>query len=163
MAADLTDEATQLIRGGIDRSQFEETAEALYLTSGYVYGSAAEAEAAFAGESDHYIYSRYGNPTVTAFEERLRLLEGAEACLATSSGMAAVFAALASQLSSGDRVVASRALFGSCHVIVTEILPRFGVEAVIVDGSNLEEWEAALRTPTQAIFLETPSNPPGWM
>ena len=153
------DEATNLIRGGHERSQFDETAEAIYATSGYVYSNAAEAEAAFAGEHDRYIYSRYGNPTVTTFEERLRLLEGAEACLATASGMAAVYASLACMLSAGDRVVGSRALFGSCHVILAEILPRMGVETVLVDGTSLDEWDAALVGGADAVFLETPSNP----
>ena len=152
-------DSTNLVRGGLERSGFDETAEAIFLTSGYVYGSASEAEAAFAGDVDRFIYSRYGNPTVAMFEERLRLLEGASACMATASGMAAVFAALASSVSSGDRVVASRALFGSCHVIVTEILPRFGVETVLVDGTDLDQWAAALDRPTDAVFLETPSNP----
>lgn len=158
-------EATILTRGGLARSPFDETAEALYLTSGYVYSSAAEAEAAFAGEKDRYIYSRYGNPTVTAFEERLRLLEGAEACTATGSGMAAVFASLASMVGAGDRVVGSRALFGSCHVILTEILPRFGVNTELVDGVSLDAWEQAITATgpdgatTKAVFLETPSNP----
>ena len=152
-------EATTLIRGGLNRTPFNETAEAIFPTSGYVYGSAAEAEAAFAGEADRFIYSRYGNPTVAMFEERLRLVEGAESCMATASGMAAVFASLASYLSAGDRVVASRALFGSCSVILTEILPRMGIDSVLVDGCELSEWEAALSVPTNAVFLESPSNP----
>ncbi len=152
-------EATNLVRGGLARSQFDETAEALYLTSGYVYGSAAEAEAAFAGEHERFIYSRYGNPTVATFEERLRILEGAEACMATASGMAAVFASLASLVKAGDRVVGSRALFGSCHVILTEILPRLGVETELIDGTSLSEWERALAGGAKAVFLETPSNP----
>jgi O-succinylhomoserine sulfhydrylase len=152
-------EATALIRGGLARSGFDETAEALYLTSGYVYGSAAEAEAAFAGDHDRYIYSRYGNPTVTMFEERLRLLEGAEACRATASGMAAVFAALACYVNAGDRVVGSRALFGSCYVILSEILPRFGVDTELIDGTSLDEWERALAAGAKAVFVETPSNP----
>ncbi len=152
-------EATNLVRGGLDRSGFDETAEALYLTSGYVYSSAAEAEAAFAGEHDRYIYSRYGNPTVSVFEERLRLLEGAEACMATASGMAAVFASLVSLVSAGDRVVGSRALFGSCHVILDEILPRLGVETELIDGTSIAEWERALAGGAKAVFLETPSNP----
>lgn len=124
-----------------------------------MYASAAEAEAAFSGETDRFIYSRYGNPTVAMFEERLRLVEGAEACMATASGMAAVFASLASFLSAGDRVVGSRALFGSCSVILNEILPRMGIESVLVDGCELDEWEAALSVPTKAVFLESPSNP----
>ncbi|RZV46750.1 MAG: O-succinylhomoserine sulfhydrylase [Acidimicrobiales bacterium] len=152
-------EETLAIRGGLQRSGFDETAEAIFATSGYVYGSAAEAEAAFAGEKDRFIYSRYGNPTVKMFEDRLRLLEGAEACLATASGMAAVFAALTSYVSAGDTVVASRALFGSCHVIISEILPRLGVHTVQVDGSDLEQWEHALRAGAKAVFFETPSNP----
>jgi O-succinylhomoserine sulfhydrylase len=150
---------TELVRGGLARSQFSETSEALYMTSGYVYESAEAAEAAFKGTDPRYIYSRYGNPTVGMFEERLRLLEGAEACRATASGMAAVFAALACQLKAGDRVVASRALFGSCHYIITEILPRYGVETVLVDGTDLDQWRDALKPGAQAIFLETPSNP----
>ena len=150
---------TELVRGGLTRSGFDETAEALYLTSGYVYGSAEEAEAAFKGQSERYIYSRYGNPTVGMFEERLRLLEGAEACRATSSGMAAVFASMMCQLRAGDRVVASRALFGSCHFIVAEILPRYGIETVLIDGTDLGAWERALAPGAACIFLETPSNP----
>ncbi len=152
-------EATNLVRGGLTRSQFDETSEAIYATSGYVYSSAAEAEAAFKGELDRYIYSRYGNPTVSVFEERLRLLEGAEACMATASGMAAVFAALACHVETGDTVVGSRALFGSCHVILDEILPKFGVETELVDGASLDQWEAALSNGAKAVFLETPSNP----
>ncbi len=152
-------EATNLVRGGLQRSHFDETAEAAYLTSGYVYSSAAEAEAAFAGEHDRYIYSRYANPTVSMFEERLRLLEGAEAAMATGSGMAAVFASLACYVGAGDRVVASRALFGSCHVILTDILPRMGVVTELVDGTSVDEWEAALTHGTKAVFLESPSNP----
>ncbi len=150
---------TELVRGGLTRSPFDETSEAIYMTSGYVYESAEQAEAAFKGKADHYVYGRYGNPTVTMFEERLRLLEGAAACRATSSGMAAVFASLMCQLQAGDRVVASRALFGSCHYIVTEILPRFGVETVLVDGRDLEAWERALAPGAKCVFLETPSNP----
>lgn len=150
---------TEVVRAGLDRSRFAETSEALYLTSGYVYDTAAEAEAAFAGEVDRYIYSRYGNPTVTIFEERLRMLEGAEACWATASGMAAVFASLACHLVTGDRVVASRALFGSCHFILTEILPQWGITTVLVDPTDLDQWAEALSRPTQAVFCETPSNP----
>ncbi len=152
-------EATSLVRGGLTRTSFDETAEAIFPTSGYVYSSAAEAEAAFAGDLDRFIYSRYGNPTVAMFEERLRLIEGAEACMATASGMSAIFASLASLLSAGDRVVGSRALFGSCSVILNEILPRLGVDSVLIDGTNLDEWAEALSTPAKAVFLETPSNP----
>jgi O-succinylhomoserine sulfhydrylase len=150
---------TRAVRGGLDRTRFAETAEALFLTQGYTYESAEEAEAAFAGELDRYVYSRYGNPTVSIFEERMRLLEGAADCFATASGMAAVFNSLAALLESGDRVVASRALFGSCFIILNEILPRWGVETVFVDGHELDQWEAALATPARAVFFESPSNP----
>ena len=150
---------TLAVRGGLVRSGFDETAEALFLTQGYVYETAAQAEAAFAGEVDHYIYSRYGNPTVRAFEERLRLLEGAEACFATATGMAAVFTSLAAFLRAGDRVVASRALFGSCFVILDELLPRWGISSEFVDGHDLAQWEKALSTPAHGVFFETPSNP----
>ncbi|MFO7548092.1 MAG: O-succinylhomoserine sulfhydrylase [Acidimicrobiia bacterium] len=150
---------TVAVRGGLARSGFGETAEALFLTSGYVYGSAAEAEAAFAGEVDRFVYSRYGNPTVAMFEERFRLLEGAEAAWATASGMSAVFNALAAVLAAGDRVVAARGLFGSCFVVLDEILPRWGIETVFVDGPDLAQWEAALAEPAAAVFFETPSNP----
>jgi O-succinylhomoserine sulfhydrylase len=151
--------ATQLVRGGLTRSQFGETCEALYLTSGFVYESASSAEARFKGDEEGFVYSRYGNPTVQMFEDRLKALEGAEACFATASGMAAVHAALACQLRAGDRLVASRALFGSCHQIVTNILPRFGVETVLVDGTDLDQWGDALKNGAACIFLETPSNP----
>ena len=150
---------TALIRGGTTRSEHDETSEALYMTSGYVYGTAEEAAGAFAETNPRYIYSRYGNPTVSMFEERLRLLEGAEACRATASGMAAVYAALVSSLKAGDRIVASRALFGSCQHIVANLLPRFGIETVFVDGTDLDQWRDALKSSTQAVFLESPSNP----
>ena len=152
-------QATQLIRGGTERSAFYETSEGLFLTSGYVYGTAEEAEQAFKGEKKRYMYSRYANPTLTMFEKRLALLEGADTCVATATGMAAVFAALASQLKTGDRVVASRALFGSCLYIIAEQLPKFGIETVLVGGTNLDEWKQALSRKTRCVFLETPSNP----
>jgi O-succinylhomoserine sulfhydrylase len=151
--------ATVEVRGGLERSGFDETSEGLFLTSGYVYGSAEEAEAAFAGETDRYIYSRYGNPTVAMLQERLRLLEGAGAAWATASGMAAVFNSLLATLHAGDRVVAARGLFGSCFVILSELLPRYGVETEFVDGTDLDQWERALETPAQAVFFESPSNP----
>ncbi|HEY9569244.1 MAG TPA: O-succinylhomoserine sulfhydrylase [Thalassobaculum sp.] len=151
--------ATKLVRGGLRRSQFRETSEALFLNSGFVYDDAAQAEAAFKGEVDVFIYSRYSNPTVSVFEERLALLEGAEACRATATGMAAVFAALACQLSAGDRVVAARELFGSCHFIVAKLLPRWGVEVELVKGTDLDAWEKALSRPAAVTFLESPSNP----
>jgi O-succinylhomoserine sulfhydrylase len=155
-------QATIGVRGGLLRSGFEETAEAMYLTSGYVYSSASEAEKAFTGDIDRYVYSRYGNPTISMFEERLRLIEGAPACFATATGMAAVFTSLGALLAAGDRLVAARSLFGSCFVVCNEILPRWGVETVFVDGDDLSQWEEALSDPskpTRAVFFETPSNP----
>ena len=154
------DPRTVAVRGGLTRSQFDETAEAIFMTSGYVYKTAAEAEAAFASKTQtRFVYSRYANPTVAMFEERLRQLEGAEACRATASGMAAVFAALMVLVRAGDRVVASRALFGSCHYIVAELLPRYGVTTEFVDGADLNAWETALAKPAKAVVRETPSNP----
>lgn len=152
-------DATALVRGGLDRSGWDETSEALVLTSGFVYSSAEEAEAAFAGDVDRYIYSRYGNPTVSMFQERLRLIEGAEACYATASGMAAVFTALIALLETGDRVVAARGLFGSCFLILDELLPRWGIETTFVDGDDLGAWRAALSDGASVVFFETPSNP----
>ena len=150
---------TAAVHGGIVRSRFEETAEALYLTSGYVYGSAEEAADAFDNPDLRYVYSRYGNPTVQMFVDRLCAIEGAEAGVATASGMSAVFTALIGLLRAGDRLVASRALFGSCAYICTDILPRFGITTELVDGTDLAAWERALATPANAVFLETPTNP----
>ncbi|MFE9786068.1 O-succinylhomoserine sulfhydrylase [Nocardia salmonicida] len=147
------------VRGGLRRSGFDETSEALYLTSGFVYENAEAAEAAFTGDVEHFVYSRFGNPTVAMFEERIRLLDGAEAAFATASGMSAVFTALGALLKAGDRLVAARSLFGSCFVVCNEILPRWGIETVFVDGDDLEQWEQALSVPTQAVFFETPANP----
>ncbi len=152
-------EATKLVRGGLDRSPHGETSETLYLTSGFVYPDAETAAARFAGEDDGYVYGRYGNPTITMFEDRLRLLEGAEACYATASGMSAVYGALACQLKAGDHIVSSRALFGSCHQIVANILPRFGVTSTLVDGTDIDAWRKAITPETVCVFLETPSNP----
>ena len=151
--------ATLLVRGGQMRSNLDETSEALYLTSGFVYDSASQAEKTFTGEVSHYQYSRFGNPTVAMLEGRLAALEGAEACRATATGMAAVHAAMLSHLKAGDRVVASRALFGSCHWIVSTLLPRYGIETEFVDGGDLEQWKAAFRRPCNLVLLETPSNP----
>jgi O-succinylhomoserine sulfhydrylase len=151
--------ATRLVHGGIQRSQFGETAEALYLTSGYVYDDAEQAEATFTGSIDHYQYSRFANPTISMLEERLCLIEGAEACRTTATGMAAVNAALLAHLKVGDRVVASRALFGSCHWIVSTLLPKFGIATEFVDCADLAQWRAALSRPAQLVLLETPSNP----
>ncbi len=151
--------ATVLVHGGTKRSSYGETAEALFLTSGFVYDDAEQAEATFKGEVSHYQYSRFGNPTVTMLEERLAQLEGAEACRATATGMAAVHAAMLSHLKTGDRVVASRALFGSCHWIVSTLLPRYGITSEFVDGTDLDAWAQALSTPATMVLLESPSNP----
>ncbi len=150
---------TRAVRGGLRRSDFEETSEALFLTSGYVYRSAEEAEAAFTGTLDRFQYSRFSNPTVSMFEDRLAALEGAEACRATATGMSAVFYALLALLRAGDRVVAARQLFGSCHFIVTELLPRYGIESELVDGKDIKQWQQALSRPAKAVLFETPSNP----
>jgi O-succinylhomoserine sulfhydrylase len=151
--------ATRLVHAGQARSGFKETAEAVYMTSGYVYDSAEEAEAAFNNSKPRFVYSRFANPTVAMFEERMVDLEGAEAARATSSGMAAVFAALACQVKSGDRIVSSDALFGSCHYIINDLLPKWGVEVEFVDGRDNAAWAKALSRPTKAVFLESPSNP----
>jgi len=152
-------EATRLIHGGVLRSQFGETSEALFLTQGFVYDTAEAAEARFNGQDPGFVYSRYSNPTVAMFEERMCLLEGAEAARATASGMAAVTAALMGQLKAGDHIVSARALFGSCLYVVEDLLPRFGVAATLVDGTDLAQWEAAVRPETKAFFLESPTNP----
>jgi O-succinylhomoserine sulfhydrylase len=151
---------TKLVHGGVRRSQYGEVSEAIFLTQGFVYESAEQAEARFetVGE-DEYIYARYGNPTVRMFEDRIAQLEGAEDAFATASGMAAVNAALTSMLSAGDHVVSARALFGSCLYVIEDVLMRFGVEVTFVDGTNLDEWRAAMRPGTKAVFLETMSNP----
>jgi len=141
------------------RSAFGELSEALFLTQGYVYESMEVAEARFKGQTPGFIYSRYSNPTVAMFEERMALLEGAEAARATASGMAAVTASVMGQVRTGDHVVAARALFGSCLYIIEDLLPRFGVETTLVDGGDLEQWRAAMRPTTKVCFLESPTNP----
>ncbi len=151
--------ATRLVRGGTRRSPHCETSEALYMTSGYVYGSAEEAESSFVTDGTRFVYSRFANPTVEMFQDRLAMLEGAAECRATASGMAAVYAALASQVKAGSRIVASRALFGSCHYIVGDLLPRFGVDHAFVDGTDLAQWREALSRPADVVFIESPSNP----
>lgn len=150
---------TNLVRAGLARTGFEETSEALFLNSGYVYSTAAEAEAAFSGDLQRYVYSRYANPTLTMLEERLAAIEGAEACRLTASGMAAVFASIACQVGAGDRVVASRALFGSSLYILNDLLPRWGVKVDLVDATDAAGWERALATPCKVVLIETPSNP----
>ena len=151
---------TRMVHGGVRRSQYGETAEAIFLTQGFVYPDAETAERRFiASGPDEFIYARYGNPTVRMFEERMAALEGAEDAFATASGMAAVHGAIFCQLKAGDHVVSARALFGSCLFIVESLLPRFGIEVTFVDGTDLAQWEAALRPDTRVVFLETISNP----
>ena len=151
--------ATRLVHAGQQRTPYGETSEALFLTSGFVYANAEEAEAAFNGTHPRYQYSRFGNPTVTMLEERLAAIEGAEACRVTATGMAAIHAAMLSHLKAGDRLVASRALFGSCHWIVSTLLPRYGITGEFVDGGDLDQWRAALSRPAQMVLVESPSNP----
>jgi len=153
------DSNTNLVRGGLNRSQFNETSEALFLTSGFVYKSAQQAEAIFKGSKKGFQYSRYSNPTVEIFEKRLALLDGSEDCFATASGMAAIFFSLMCQLRAGDHVVSSSALFGSCKEIVKNILPRYGIEVTFIDGKNISEWKKAVKKNTKIFFFETPSNP----
>jgi len=150
---------TNLVRGGLQRSQFNETSEALFLNSGFVYESAEQAEAIFKGDETGYQYSRYSNPTVDMFEKRLALLDKSEECFATASGMSAVFGSMMCQLKAGDHVLSSSALFGSCRYIVKEILPRYGIEVTFVNGKNISEWGEGIKKNTKIIFFETPSNP----
>jgi O-succinylhomoserine sulfhydrylase len=151
--------ATQAIRSGTMRSEFGETSEALFLTSGYSYDCAEDAAARFAGEQDGMTYSRLQNPTVQMLEERIAIMEGADACRATASGMAAMTAALLCQLQAGDHVVASRALFGSCRWLTDSLLPKFGIDTTVVDGREIENWERAITPKTKVFFFETPANP----
>jgi O-succinylhomoserine sulfhydrylase len=151
--------ATNLIHAGRIRTNLDENAEALFLTSGFVYENAELAEAVFANQVPHYQYSRFSNPTVAMLEARLAEIEGAEACRCTATGMAAVHSAMLSHLKAGDRVVAARALFGSCHWIVSTLLPQYGIEAVFVDGADVTAWREALSVKTALVLLETPSNP----
>jgi O-succinylhomoserine sulfhydrylase len=151
--------ATQLVHGGTTRSQHGETAEAIFLTQGFVYDTSAAAEARFKGETDGFIYARYGSPTNDMFEKRMCLLEGAEDARATASGMAAVTAAILCQLKAGDHIVAARALFGSCRWVVETLAPKYGIECTLVDGRDLSNWEKAIQKNTKVFFLESPTNP----
>lgn len=151
--------ATQMVRGGLMRTGFGETSEPIFMTSGFRYDSAEAAERRFKNEEPGFVYSRFGNPTVEMFEQRMALLEGAQAARATATGMAAVNAALMCQLKAGDEVVSARAVFGSIRYIVEELLPRFGVRTHLVDGTDLSAWERAINPKTRVVFLETPANP----
>jgi len=150
---------TNLVRGGLTRSNFKETSEAIFLNSGFVYDSAEQAEAIFLGKKKGFQYSRYANPTVEMFERRLALLDGSEACFATASGMAAVFGSMMCQLKAGDHVVSASALFGSCRYILNDILPKFGIEVSFIDGRNIKEWNKSIQKNTKIFFFESPSNP----
>ena len=151
--------ATKMVHGGTTRSQFGETSESIHLTQGYIYNSAQAAEARFKGEDDGYIYTRYGNPTVKMFEERMCLLEGAQAAKATATGMAAVTAAISCQIKAGDHIVAAKALFGSCRWVIETLMPRFGVQTTLINGCDIDEWQRAMRPNTKVCFLESPTNP----
>ena len=151
--------ATNLVHGGTERTQWGETSEALILTSGYMYDSAEQAQARMAGEIPGYVYSRYNNPTVAMLEERLRLMEGAEACRTMASGMGAMSSLLFAPVQAGDRVVGANALFGSCRWLIANQLPKFGVETEFVDGMDMEGWERALSMPTKLVLVESPANP----
>jgi len=150
---------TELVHAGSMRSPFGETSEALFLTQGFVYESAEQCEARFKGEEPGFLYSRFSNPTVAMFERRMAAFEGAEAARATATGMAAVTTALVGQLRAGDHVVAAKALFGSCRWVVEDFLPRFGVASTLVDGTDLDQWQKAVRPNTKTFFLESPTNP----
>lgn len=150
---------THAVRAGLARSGFGETSEALYLNSGFTYSSAEEAFDSFSDETDHFLYSRFHNPTIAMFEQRLAAIEGADFCVATGSGMSAMFASLACLVEQGDHVVASAAMFSSCHVVITELLPKWGVTFELVKGNDPAAWTKALNKPTKAVFIETPSNP----
>ncbi len=152
-------EDTLAVRAGLARSGFGETGEALYLTSGFTYDNVEQANSAFAEEVDHYLYGRFANPTISMFENRLAAIEGAPMCVATGSGMSAMFASIACLVSAGDRVVAAASMFSSCWVVLAEILPKWGVNVEFVTGNDPDVWAAALNIETKAVFLETPSNP----
>jgi O-succinylhomoserine sulfhydrylase len=150
---------TQAVRSGQMRTPFQETSEALFLTSGYAYEAPEEAEARFKGEADGFTYTRFGSPTVAMFEARMAALEGAPCARATASGMAAVSAVFLAGLSQGDHVVAAKAMFGACRYVIEEILPRFGIAGTLVDGTDVDQWQSAMTPATKMLFLETPANP----
>ena len=152
-------EETLAVRAGLARSGFGETGEAMYLTSGYTYDSAEQAVHSFTDEVDHFVYSRFANPTVSMFEQRLAAIEGAEFCVATGSGMSAMFASIACMVETGDRIVAAASMFSSCYVVLSEILPKWGIEVEFVKGNTKTDWEKALSTKAKVVFIETPSNP----
>lgn len=150
---------THAVRTGLARSGFGETSEALFLNSGFTYSSAEQAVESFTEETDHFVYSRFANPTIAMFEQRLAAIEGAEFCVGTGSGMSAMFASIACLVKTGDRIVASASMFSSCYVVLMEILPKWGITTELVKGTDPQAWEEALSKPTRAVFIETPSNP----
>ena len=150
---------TRLVHSGTLRSQYGETSEALFLTQGFIYDTAEQCEARFTGADPGFLYSRFSNPTVSMFEQRMIELEGAEAARATATGMAAVTTAILAPLKAGDHVVAAKALFGSCRYVVEDLLPRYGIESTLVDGHDLDQWQKAMRPNTKSCFLESPTNP----
>ena len=152
-------EETLAVRAGLARSGFGETGEAMYLTSGYTYDSAEQAVHSFTDEVDHFVYSRFANPTVSMFEQRLAAIEGAEFCVATGSGMSAMFASIACMVEAGDRIVAAASMFSSCYVVLSEILPKWGIKVEFVKGNDKSDWEKALSEKAKVVFIETPSNP----
>ena len=150
---------SKVIRGALNRTQFREQSESIFLTSGFMYDSAEQAEAIFKGDEKGFQYTRYANPTIDTFEKRLALIDGSESCFATSSGMAAVFASMMCQLQAGDHVVSATALFGSCREIVKNVITKYGIEVSFVDGKNIESWKKEIKSNTKIFFFETPSNP----
>lgn len=150
---------TRLVHGGTLRSQFGETSEALFMTQGFVYDSAEQCEARFKNEDPGFIYSRFSNPTVAMFEQRMVELEGAEAARATATGMAAVTTAILAPLKAGDHVVAPKAMFGSCRYVIEDLLPRYNIESTLIDGLDLDQWKRAVKKNTRTVFLESPTNP----
>ena len=159
LTSDLKGKNSKLIRGALNRTHFREQSESLHLTSGYVYQNAEQAEAIFKGEETGFQYTRYANPTIDTFEKRMAIIDGAESCFATASGMAAVFASFMCQLQAGDHVVSATALFGSCREVIKNIITRYGITVSFVDGKNIESWKKEIKSNTKIFFFETPSNP----
>ena len=159
LKSDLKGKNSKLIRGALNKTQFREQSESLFLTSGFVYQTAEQAEAIFKGDETGFQYTRYANPTIDTFEKRMAVIDGSESCFATASGMAAVFASLMCQLQAGDHVVSATALFGSCREVIKNIITKYGIEISFVDGKNIESWKKEIKSNTKIFFFETPSNP----
>ena len=159
LTKDLKGKNSKLIRGALNKTQYREQSESLFLTSGFTYQTAEQAEAIFKGDETGFQYTRYANPTIDTFEKRMAVIDGSESCFATASGMAAVFASLMCQLQAGDHVVSATALFGSCREVIKSIITRYGIEVSFVDGKNIKNWEKEIKSNTKIFFFETPSNP----